>query len=285
MSALLYTNISINFCKGCDNHNNCGFNCGYCKPGKRHFCKKCNNKNSFHRSNLCNGKMGNCNLNCQFCKPGQDHMCRNCGAINHHKTTKCPVKKIYNCMKCHSTIQASLPQRNPTTIKNGNSILFEIYIDSNNIKYVACHGDNVGRYNPKKYGLIMSAGGKIEYGSNALDTAIKESREEHGLINANNPRYLGSSSDDKNHYFISYTKPYHYDWNIIIQNPTRWEIVSDPKHVPNKCIGNKNCIQAGYKQSQNAIWFVPLETLLQNKNSGDYYTLFLQKIKKYHHLF
>ena len=83
----LITNLSINFCKGCDNHNNCGFNCGYCKPGKKHFCKKCNNKNSFHRSNLCNGKMGYCNLNCQFCKSGHDHMCRNCGALNHHKTS------------------------------------------------------------------------------------------------------------------------------------------------------------------------------------------------------
>lgn len=298
------------FCVGCNKKGNCGFNCRHCSTSHRHFCKKCHCFGK-HRSSNCNGQKGKCSLNCGWCSPNSDHICRNCGALNHHKTTNCPVSIVTTCSACTSSYNRNTTKQHTyassasassafassafassasasasasgSNIKTGNSIVFEVY-NFNGIKYIAVHGDKVPRKDKNgKYrnNFIMSAGGSIETGDNALTTAIKESLEEHGCIANDQPTYIGS--DGSSHFFVRNVTPSMYDWKKIALYPTSWEVITDPSYV-NGIYGDNNCIQAG-DNDKSAIWFVKLDTLLESRNTEHVFPEFLRALNKWKNFF
>jgi len=209
--------------------------------------------------------------------------------LNNHRTANCTVKKVINCVLCNTSKTTKVVSKvtqgntkiNPTinsrSITSGSWIIFEIYTDKKNVKWVACHGDNVPRYGGTKKGLIMSAGGRIDPGSNAYETAIKESYEEHGC-NKNIPcQYITSSNGY--HYFIRNVIPQNYDWKSVTEQSTAWEIIKDKNYIPNKCCSTS--IQA----NNTAIWFLQLEALKKSKDGNIYYMPFLDAVRRYQSYF
>lgn len=295
------------FCTTCAK-TGCGFSCGNCKKGEKHFCRKCNTY-AKHRSSCCNGKIGLCLLECDLCVAGADHMCRNCGALNHHRTRDCTVKCVKSCPKCiHevSTISTKLvvspysafsPTKStivvssggggsvpkvprsqpkmldPRLITQGSSIIYEKFY-YNGQCYYAVHGDKVGRYATKTMGLAMGAGGGINRGSDAHEAALAESKEEHGCSRAADITYIDSDSTGRFHTFLRKTSPWDYDQKAIT---TPEEIIMDPNYVPN-IFGRQNCIQTGQGDSTNPIWFVKVSALFAKPECC--YTPFLQGLKR-----
>ena len=186
----------------------------------------------------------------------------------------------YNSTFSSSTLKTG-SKPNGSLIKTGNSIIFEVFKDKPESTdwYIAVHVDMVGRGG--KTGLIMSAGGQIDHGSNALSTAMKESNEEHGLILSNPNEFilLDSDSNDKGqfHYFLSYVKPTDYNWNNVIKRSTSWEIGKDKSIIPG-IYGSQNCIQVGGIQS--AVYLVRLSMLLEKKNKDYSYGPFIKNLAK-----
>ena len=191
------------------------------------------------------------------------------------------VPEIFDSMLEYKSI--NYLKQDGSLIKTGNSIIFELfkYKDSNpNNYFIAVHIDMEGRNYPKQYGLVMSAGGIIDPGSNALDTAIKESNEEHGLNKGNPDQYilLGSDKNQRYNYFLRNVTPFDYNWSDIINGLTPFEIGSDPNTIP-YIYGKKNCIQVGGIDS--AVYLVRLCSLLDITKKNYAFGPFIDNLKKY----
>jgi hypothetical protein len=279
----------------CKGKTGCRFNCGFCRPNQEHLCRNCGAINLHMSRNCPNTVASSsssssssssafampCAVTSVFSKLSlnkpvpvqrtQDSSQNvSSGGKLHSVTRKVSLGRVVSTSAASSSsarqqnqVQTRLP---PTPfvkssidgkdIKSGVSI-FVCYKHVNGVPVVFVHGDNVGRgpSGNRTVGLIMSSGGNIDHGSNALQTASKEDIEEQGAIDGYKPRYYGSIG--LYHYFVLKCPANYYRGRVT----TPSEVTADPNHIPSK-FRSSGVVRTNVPTT----WGVPIDDLISNQN-------------------
>jgi hypothetical protein len=172
----------------------------------------------------------------------------------------------------------------PTKIYTGVSITFETFKKSG-VLYLAVHshgGVRIAFDGIKRPHLIECAAGIIDSGYNALNTAIKESEEEHGLKICNPSELTFLEKSKRLNYFLRKVKQEDYSWDRILNGQTPGEVYQNSEFIPS-IFGKENCIQVGGTKS--AIYLVPIDILLDKKTKPMVFPSFFNSLIKYKEFF
>jgi len=164
-----------------------------------------------------------CIFNCGFCKLGARHFCRRCGLFDSHRSIDCPsinskVESLQKStmMSIHAQPFVPAKKQNIKQIVPAIIQLKKTFIAApiTTVTVTILIGDSVlvcrrgvgeGVSN-SNFGLIYSCGGKVDATDVSPEAAaIRETREECGVIINTSDLILLSNKFNKNHYYVKFT--------------------------------------------------------------------------------
>lgn len=164
-----------------------------------------------------------CIFNCGFCKLGDRHYCRGCGLFDSHRSIDCPsinsnVESLQKSKMLSIHARSFVPAKNQHIEKLVPAIIqlkkpfiavpittVTVTILINEHVLVCRRGVDEGVPN-SNFGNIYSCGGKVDETDISPEAAaIRETREECGVIINTSDLILLSNKFNKNHYYVKFT--------------------------------------------------------------------------------
>lgn len=285
----MYSSIITEICRDCQREQVCphGDTCP-CRPGVKHYCRKCNTNNSLHRSANCTGLKTD--PTCLVCGAKGHNTCRiRHKSCSRHKNSNSrmslviPSKEICkNSSKSssiantsasisHSLKKYSIPQHTNHRIdldvrqKTGKSVVILIpwCRDNHGSISVSFHADGVTRRHGRTE--IITPGGTVESHQTIRQAVCVEAMEEQGL-NIPDPEriiYFNSSSSKNgvSYIYLTYQVLDLRNFRRIPLN-SRWEVHSNPNYIPNLGIRTTNI----RNYSNSPIQLISLDEIVKHAN-------------------